>query len=112
MNMLTTRVKYFKILFKYELLICSFPAMMAPGGNRFPIYAGLPVFPGMQIGGFDGLVTNPTFLAPKSLDAPHYSQSELDMLLYGYAKSRIPGSSHALSGLNLIDSKSGRRRNK
>ena len=86
--------------------------MMAPGGNRFPIYAGLPVFPGMQIGGFDGLVTNPTFLAPKSLDAPHYSQSELDMLLYGYAKSRIPGSSHALSGLNLIDSKSGRRRNK
>lgn len=84
---------------------------MAQGGGNFPLYAGLPVFPGMQMGAFDGLLTPPTFPPPtKPLMAPSsllHSQSELDMLLYGYARSKTPGSGHALSGLTLADFKHG-----
>lgn len=88
------------------------PNMMVQNGTKLPMYAGMPVFPGMSIGTFDGLLNPPAFLSPspKPVDmcSPTYSQSELDMLLYGYAKSKTPGTGHALSGLCLSDLKFGK----
>ena len=83
---------------------------MTQGGNRFPLYGGLPVFPGMQMGSFDELMAPKTFIPSSKMtaDSPLYSQSELDMLLYGYAKSKTSGAGHALSGLSLSDLKQGK----
>lgn len=93
--------------------ICySLPAFIAAGAAKYPQYAGLPVFPGMPVQSFPKALATSAFMPPpKALERIIYSQSEIDMLLYGYTKSKMPGASHALSGLGLSDIKYGRQYN-
>jgi len=101
------------------------------GGTKFPMYAGLPVFPGMQISPYPEALVPSAFTPAIKIEKALYTQSELDMLLYGYTKSKalaasdgdhtfsgtshvlsgtshvLSGTSHALSGLCLSDIKCG-----